>query len=104
MCRRVAAQQLSANDEHETGGREQRIRMRTQVACRVPRVNGRDVLEVSGAQRRIQRSGDITGDVPELPEIAASLIGRVAVPEQLPAHLEVEPHHVGLDESHVRLQ
>ena len=36
---------------------------------------------------------------PELPEIAAALVGRIFAPEQLARKFVVQPNHVGFDEA-----
>ncbi len=42
--------------------------------------------------------GDDPIHIPELPEIAAALVGRILAPEQFLAELVIQPGEVGLDE------
>ena len=61
-------------------------------------------LNSSRAAASGRRRGSLLPHVPELPEVAAALVGRILAPEQLAGELVVEPDHVRLDEALVGLQ
>ena len=52
----------------------------------------------------IARLRNISAHVPELAEVTAALVGGIVVPQKLPCHLEVQAHHVSLDEARINHQ
>ena len=105
---RVLLQQLAANREHEL---VLLVALRLAVVVLVeagvlrPAVQLRDVEEALAQRRDIGAGrGEEARDVPELPEVAAALVGRVLAPEQLAGELVVETDDVRLDELLVRLE
>ncbi len=93
------------------------------TACGAGVLTGRNAIVVI-TQRRVERPAVNLGNVvelllervfaqslavdgvahrPELPEVAAALVGRILAPQQLAGKLVIQTHHVGLDEALVGL-
>ena len=98
---RISPDQIAAHDEHQPlfAGRHGRPRtVLAELARLRPRVHLADVPELFRIERLARRRLG-AAHVPELPEVAAALIGQILVPAKLAAHLVIEARHVGLDEA-----
>ena len=107
---RVFLQELAADREDDLIALLARVGLAVVVLAQLraarPGVDRRDVVELL-AQRRRRRAAVGSkwhGDVPELTEIGAALVGRVFAPQEFAREFVVDADHIGFDEVLVRLE
>ena len=104
---RVLLEQLAADREHDLvlrGARGLSRRVCAQRAAAGPAVQLRDIADALPLRVGRRPRGEQAADVPELPEVAAALVGRVLAPQELTSELVVEAGHVRLDEVAIGLE